>query len=73
MTLTEVLDRISNIRAQIDEGNMPGALNDLESLEMDLVVATEQAQRTPMTAEEEDRNAGVIRDSNGNVISEATQ
>jgi len=26
-----------------------------------------------MTPEEEDRNAGVIRDSNGNVISEATQ
>ena len=68
MTLTEVLDRISDIRAQIDEGNMPGALNDLESLEMDLVVATEQAQRTPMTAEEEDRNAGVKRQPDGSVV-----
>ena len=26
-----------------------------------------------MTPEEEDRNAGVVRDSNGNVMSEATQ
>ena len=68
MTLTEILDRISNIRAQIDEGNMPGALNDLESLEMDLVVATEQAQRTPMTAEEEDRNADVKRQPDGSVV-----
>ena len=72
MTLTEILDRISNIRAQIDEGNMPGALNDLESLEMDLVVATEQAQRTPMTAEEEDRNAGITRNTDGSVQNETT-
>ena len=68
MTLTEVLDRISNIRAQIDEGNMPGALGDLEQLEMDLVVATEQEQREPMTAEEEDRNAGVKRQPDGSVV-----
>ena len=68
MTQDEILNRVSNIRAQIDEGNMPGALNDLESLEMDLVVATEQAQRTPMTAEEEDRNAGVKRQPDGSVV-----
>jgi hypothetical protein len=68
MTQDEILNRVSNIRAQIDEGNMPGALGDLEQLEMDLVVATEQAQRTPMTAEEEDRNAGVKRQPDGSVV-----
>ena len=68
MTQDEILNRVSNIRAQIDEGNMPGALGDLEQLEMDLVVATEQEQRTPMTAEEEDRNAGVKRQPDGSVV-----
>ena len=68
MTQDEILNRVSNIRAQIDEGNMPGALSDLEQLEMDLVVATEQEQRTPMTAEEEDRNAGVKRQPDGSVV-----
>ena len=72
MTLNEILDRVSNIRAQIDEGNMPGALGDLEKLEMDLVVATEQEQREPMTAQEEDRNAGVVRTADGSVSSEQT-
>jgi hypothetical protein len=68
MTQDEILNRVSNIRAQIDEGNMPGALGDLEQLEMDLVVATEQEQREPMTAEEEDRNAGVKRQPDGSVV-----
>jgi hypothetical protein len=68
MTQDEILNRVSNIRAQIDEGNMPGALSDLEQLEMDLVVATEQEQREPMTAEEEDRNAGVKRQPDGSVV-----
>ena len=68
MTQDEILNRVSNIRAQIDEGNMPGALSDLEQLEMDLVVATEQEQRTPMTAEEEDKNAGVKRQPDGSVV-----
>ena len=72
MTLNEILDRVSNIRAQIDEGNMPGALGDLEKLEMDLVVATEQEQREPMTAQEEDRNAGITRRVDGSVQSEQT-
>jgi hypothetical protein len=68
MTQDEILNRVSNIRAQIDEGNMPGALSDLEQLEMDLVVATEQEQREPMTAEEEDKNAGVKRQPDGSVV-----
>jgi hypothetical protein len=67
MTQDEILNRVSNIRAQIDEGNMPGALGDLEQLEMDLVVATEQEQREPMTPAEEDKNAGVTRNTDGSI------
>ena len=70
MTLQEILDRIIKIQDQLREDNTAGALDDLNKLEDDLTVAVEKPQ--PMTAEEEDRNAGIIRNADGSVESETT-
>ncbi len=70
MTLQEILERIHSIQDQLREDNVAGALDDLNRLEDDLTVAVEQPQ--PMTPKEEDKNAGVERDSEGKIISETT-
>ena len=70
MTLQEILDRIIKIQDQLREDNTAGALDDLNKLEDDLTVAVEKPQ--PMTAKEEDRNAGIIRNMDGSVKSETT-
>ena len=70
MTLKEILERIQSIQSQLGEDNTAGALDDLNKLEDDLTVAVEKRQ--PMTAEEEDRNAGIIRNADGSVESETT-
>ena len=71
MTLQEILERINTIQDQLREDNVSGALDDLNKLEDDLTVAVEQPQ--PMTANEEDKNADVERDADGNVKSEQTE
>ena len=70
MTLKEILERIQSIQSQLGEDNTAGALDDLNKLEDDLTVAVEKRQ--PMTAEEEDRNAGVTRNIDGTIKSEKT-
>ena len=70
MTLQEILERIQLIQSQLGEDNTAGALDDLNKLEDDLTVAVEKPQ--PMTAEEEDRNAGVDRLADGSIKSEET-
>ena len=70
MTLQEILERINTIQDQLREDNVAGALDDLNRLEDDLTVAVEQPQ--PMTPQEEDKNAGVERDSEGKIISQTT-
>jgi len=70
MTLQEILDRIIKIQDQLREDNTAGALDDLNKLEDDLTVAVEKRQ--PMTAEEEDRNAGIERLPDGTIKSEKT-
>ena len=71
MTLQEILETIQNIQAQLGEDNTAGALDDLNKLEDDLTVAVEKPQ--PMTAKEEDRNAGIKRNADGSVESEQTE
>jgi len=71
MTLKEILERIQNIQSQLSEDNTVGALDDLNKLEDELIIAVEKPQ--PMTAKEEDKNANVQRDTDGNVISEQTE
>jgi len=71
MTLKEILERIENIQSQLAEDNTAGALDDINSLEFDLIVAVEKPQ--PMTAKEEDRNAGIKRNADGSVESEQTE
>ena len=70
MTLQEILERINTIQDQLREDNVAGALDDLNRLEDDLTVAVEKPQ--PMTPQEEDKNAGVKRDSEGKIISQTT-
>ena len=70
MTLQEILERINTIQDQLREDNVAGALDDLNRLEDDLTVAVEKPQ--PMTPQEEDKNAGVERDSEGKIISQTT-
>ena len=70
MTLQEILERIYTIQDQLREDNVAGALDDLNRLEDDLTVAVEKPQ--PMTPQEEDKNAGVERDSEGKIISQTT-
>ena len=71
MKLQEILERIQLIQSQLSEDNTAGALDDLNGLEDDLTVAVEQPQ--PMTAKEEDKNADIERDADGNVKSEQTE
>ena len=70
MTLQEILERINTIQDQLREDNVAGALDDLNRLEDDLTVAVEKPQ--PMTPQEEDKNAGVERESEGKIISQTT-
>ena len=70
MTLQEILEKINAIQDQLREDNTAGALDDLNKLEDDLTVAVEKPQ--PMTADEEDRNAGITRLADGTVQSEKT-
>jgi hypothetical protein len=72
MNLQEILDRIYSIQNQIREDNVAGALDDLNVLEDDLEIAIEKEKHGPMTAAEEDRNAGITRRADGSVLSEAT-
>jgi hypothetical protein len=72
MNLQEILDRIYSIQNQIREDNVAGALDDLNVLEDDLEIAIEKQKHGPMTAAEEDRNAGITRLADGSVQSEAT-
>ena len=71
MTLKEILERIENIQSQLAEDNTAGALDDINRLEDDLIVAVEKPQ--PMTPQEEDRNAGIKRNADGSVESEQTE
>ena len=70
MTLQEILERIQLIQSQLGEDNTAGALDDLNKLEDDLTVAVEKPQ--PMTPQEEDRNAGITRNTDRTVKSEKT-
>ena len=70
MTLQEILERIQSIQSQLGEDNTAGALDDLNKLEDDLTVAVEKPQ--PMTPQEEDRNAGITRNTDRTVKSEKT-
>ncbi len=70
MTLKEILEKIQSIQDQLREDNTAGALDDLNKLEDDLIVAVEKPQ--PMTADEEDKNAGIRRLADGSIKSEKT-
>ena len=70
MKLQEILERIQLIQSQLGEDNTAGALDDLNKLEDDLTVAVEKPQ--PMTPQEEDRNAGITRNTDRTVKSEKT-
>tara|TARA_B100001564_G_C20414479_1_gene567216 strand:- start:406 stop:708 length:303 start_codon:yes stop_codon:yes gene_type:complete len=70
MTLKEILEKIQSIQDQLREDNTAGALDDLNKLEDDLTIAVEKPQ--PMTADEEDKNAGITRLADGSIKSEKT-
>ena len=72
MNLQEILDRIYSIQNQINENNVAGALDDLNVLEDDLEIAIAKQKYGPMTPAEEDRNAGITRNTDGSVQNETT-
>jgi hypothetical protein len=72
MNLQEILDRVYSIQNQINENNVAGALDDLNVLEDDLEIAIAKQKYGPMTPAEEDRNAGITRNTDGSVQNETT-
>ena len=70
MKIEEILEKVQMIQDQIREDNTAGALDSLNKLEDELTIAVEKPQ--PMTAKEEDKNAGIVRDEQGKVMPETT-